>query len=133
VATLYTFGLKRGVGAETLSEFLLRLGLQSQIGCSPSALRHLMQVLEQAILESTQAWEHEGISQGQVGPIIGAVNETFLQCMMLVFMDLASGYLVFEESAADRTYNTWHARVTTRLETLGTRVLYLVSDRATSP
>lgn len=89
-----------------------------------------MQVLEQAILETTQAWEHEGISQGQVGPIIGAVDETFLQCMMLVFMDLASGYLVFEESAADRTYNTWHARVTTRLETLGTRVFYLVSDRA---
>lgn len=130
IATLYTFGLKRGVGAETFSEFLLRLGLQSQIGCSPSALRHLMQAVEQAILETTQAWEREGISQGQIGPIIGAVDETFLQCMMLVFMDLASGYLLFEESAEDRTYATWHARVTTRLETLGTRVLYLVSDRA---
>ena len=130
IATLYTFGLKRGVGAETLSEFLLRLGLQSQIGCSPSALRHLMQVLEQAILETTQAWEHEGISQGQIGPIIGAVDETFLQCMMLVFMDLASGYLLIEEPAEDRTYDTWHTRVTTRLKTLGTRVLYLVSDRA---
>jgi hypothetical protein len=130
IATLYTFGLKRGVGAETLSEFLRRLGLQSQLGCSPSALRHLMQLLEQAIVETTQEWEREGIAQGQIGPIIGAVDETFLQCMMLVFMDLASGYLVFEETAQDRTYNTWHARVTTRLETLGTRVLYLVSDRA---
>jgi hypothetical protein len=130
IATLYTFGLKRGVGAETLSEFLLRLGLQSHIGCSPSALRHLMQVLEQAIVETTQAWEREGIAQGQIGPIIGAVDETFLQCMMLVFMDLPSGYLLFEEPAEDRTYDTWHARVTARLETLGTRVLYLVSDRA---
>ena len=130
IATLYTFGLKRGVGADTLSEFLLRLGLQSQIGCSPSALRHLMQVLEQAILETTQAWEQEGISQGQIGPIIGAVDETFLQCMMLVFMDLASGYLLFEEAAQDRTYETWRARVTARLTTLGARVLYLVSDRA---
>ena len=99
VATLYTFGLKRGVGAETLSEFLLRLGLQSQIGCSPSALRHLMQLLEQAIVETTQEWEREGITQGQIGPIIGAVDETFLQCMMLVFMDLASGYLLIEEPA----------------------------------
>ncbi len=50
--------------------------------------------------------------------------------MMLVFMDLASGYLVFEEASQDRTYDTWYARVTTRLKTLGTRVLYLVSDRA---
>ncbi|WP_089941409.1 helix-turn-helix domain-containing protein [Candidatus Entotheonella palauensis] len=29
IATLYTFGLKRGVGAETLSECFGRLGLQS--------------------------------------------------------------------------------------------------------
>jgi hypothetical protein len=130
VATLYTFGLKRGVGAETLSEFLIRLGLQSQIGCSPSALRHLMQALEQAIVEITQGWEREGLEQGQRGPIIGAVDETFLQCMMLVFVDLASGYLLFEEPAEDRTYETWHTRITTRLKTLGTRVLYLVSDRA---
>ena len=123
IATLYTFGLKRGVGAETLSEFLLRLGLQNHLGCSPSALRRLMQVLEQAILETTQAWEREGVAQGQIGPIIGAVDETFLQCMMLVFMDLASGYLLIEEPAEDRTYDTWHSRVTTRLKTLGARVL----------
>jgi hypothetical protein len=90
VATLYPFGLKRGVGAETLSEFLLRLELQSHLGCSPSALRHLMQLLELAIVETTQGWQREGIAQGQIGPIIGAVDETFLQCMMLVFMALAS-------------------------------------------
>jgi IclR helix-turn-helix domain len=130
MATLYLFGLKRGVGAETLSDFFVRLGLQSQIGCSPSALRHLMQVLEQAILETTQAWEREGVAQGQIGPIIGAVDETFLERLMLVFMDLSSGYLLIEEPAEDRTYHTWHTRVTARLETLGTRVLYLVSDRA---
>ena len=89
-----------------------------------------MKILEQAILETTQVWEREGVERGQIGPIIGAVDETFLQCMMLVFMDLASGYLLFEESAEDRTYDTWHTRVTTRLKTLGTRLLYLVSDRA---
>jgi DNA-binding IclR family transcriptional regulator len=42
VATLYTFGLKRGVGLETISEFLARLRLETQVGCSPSALRSLM-------------------------------------------------------------------------------------------
>jgi Family of unknown function (DUF6399)/IclR helix-turn-helix domain len=130
MATLYLFGLKRGVGAETLSDFFVRLGLQSQIGCSPSALRHLMQVLEQAILETTQGWEREGVAQGQIGPIIGGVDETFLERLMLVFMAHSSGYLLIEEPAEDRTYNTWHTRVTARLERLGTRVLYLVSDRA---
>src|SRR3977135_4406580 len=39
VATLYTFGLKRGVGMDTMSEFFARLRLERQVGCSPSALR----------------------------------------------------------------------------------------------
>jgi len=37
VATLYTFGLKRGVGAETIREFFVRLRLEMHVGCSPSA------------------------------------------------------------------------------------------------
>ena len=49
-ATLYTFGLKRGVGLETISEFFGRLRLETHMGCSPSALRGMMQALEQAIL-----------------------------------------------------------------------------------
>ena len=130
VATLYTFGLKRGVGAETIREFFVRLRLEMHVGCSPSALRGLMDVLEQATLETAQAWEREGIAAGETRPIIGAVDETFLERMMLVFMDLVSGYLVFEEVAQDRTYATWHALVKARLGTLGVGVLYLVSDRA---
>ena len=46
VATLYTFGLKRGVGLDTMSEFFARLRLATQVGCSPSALRGVMQALE---------------------------------------------------------------------------------------
>ena len=46
VATLLVFGLKRGVGAETLSEFLGRLRLDAHVGCSPSALRTVMHRLE---------------------------------------------------------------------------------------
>jgi DNA-binding IclR family transcriptional regulator len=42
-ATLSTFGLKRGVGIETISELLTRLRLATQMGCSPSALRGVMQ------------------------------------------------------------------------------------------
>jgi len=130
VATLYIFGLKRGVGADSISEFFCRLRLESHVGCSPSALRGVMDVVEQAILETTAAWEQAGIAHGETRPIIGAVDETFLARMMLVFMDLVSGYLLFEEVAEDRSYDTWHALVKARLETLGVRVFSLVSDRA---
>jgi hypothetical protein len=130
VATLYTFGLKRGVGLETISEFCVRLRLETQVGCSPSALRGLMQTLEATIMETTAAWEQEGGAGGEMREIIGAVDETFFERMMLVFQDLATGYLLREEVADDRTFATWKALVDERLEVLGTRVLSLVSDRA---
>ena len=60
VATLYTFGLKRGVGLDTMSEFFARLHLETQVGCSPSALRGVMQALEAALLETAAAWEQDG-------------------------------------------------------------------------
>jgi hypothetical protein len=130
VATLYIFGLKRGVGVETMSEFFSRLRLETQAGCSPSALRSVMQALEAALLETAGAWEQDGCAGGEVREIIGAVDETFLERMMLVCMDLVTGYLLLEEVAEDRTYATWKALVEERLKVLGTGVLYLVSDRA---
>jgi hypothetical protein len=130
VATLYTFGLKRGVGLDTISEFFARLHLTAQVGCSASALRGVMETLETALLETVAAWEQDGRARGEVREIIGAVDETFLERMMLVFMDLATGYLLLEEVAEDRTYATWHALVDERLKVLGTHVLSVVSDRA---
>jgi hypothetical protein len=130
VATLYTFGLKRGVGAETIREYFSRLCLGTPVGCSPRALRRVMQRLEDVIREIGQRWQEEGVRGGEAGPIIGAVDETCFERMMLVFMDLVSGNLVFEEVAEDRTSATWQALVAARLEALGVGVLSLVSDRA---
>jgi len=130
VATLLGFGLTRGVGAETLSEFFGRLRLEAHVGCSPSALRCVMHTLERLRLETAGAWEKEGMAHGEIRPVIGAVDETFLQRMMLVFMDLATGYLLMEEGSADRSFATWFDRANKRLTTFGTEVLSLVSDRA---
>ena len=85
VATLYTFGLKRGVGLDTMSEFFARLHLATQVGGSPSASRRVMQVLEMSLLETAETWEQDGYARGEVREIIGAVDETFLQRMILVF------------------------------------------------
>lgn len=130
VATLYTFGLKRGVGVETISEFFARLRLPTHVGCSPTALRGVMQRLEAVLLAIAQAWEHDGTAHGAVRESIGAVDETFLAQMMLVFLDVPTGSIVLEATAEDRSDATWKALVDERLNTLGTDVLSLVSDRA---
>ena len=130
VATLSPCGLKRGVGVDTMSEFFARLRLETQVGCSPSALRGVMEALVGTIVETAGAWEQDGGAAGEVREIIGAVDETFLEQMMLVFQDVPTGYIGQEEGADDRTYATWKALVDERLKTLGTNVLSVVSDRA---
>jgi len=130
VATLYTFGLTRGVGMDTLSEFFARLRLETQVGCSPSALRGVMEALVVTSVETAQVWEQDGVAGGEVREMIGAVDETFLEQMLLVFQDVPTGSIVQEEVADDRTYATWKALVDERLQALGTSVLYVVSDRA---
>src|SRR5215831_1745560 len=99
VATLYTFGLKRGVGMDTMHEFFARLRLEQQVGCSPSALRGVMHALEATLLETAGAWEQDACTGDEVREIIGAVDETFLERMMLILMDLRTGYLLLEEVA----------------------------------
>jgi hypothetical protein len=77
VATLSTFGLKRGVGIETLRAFLTRLRLATQVGCAPGALRPVMQALETTVVETAQTWEQTGAADGEGRESIGGVDETF--------------------------------------------------------
>ena len=130
VAVLYLFGLKRGVGAETLSEGFARLHLEQPVGCSPSAWRGMMEALERVILDTAKAWEGEGGAGGETRPSIGAVEETFVERLMVGCMALVRGYLVVEEIADDRPSEPWSTRAEARLEAVGVRGLSLRSDRA---
>jgi len=130
VAALYTFGLKRGVGLETISAFFTHLRLTTPGGCAPSAWRGVMDVLAAAMLQTTEAWERDGVAAGEMREILGAVDAPFLQRRLLVCIDRVSGSLGFEEVAEHRTSETWYALVEPRLATLGTEVVSLVSDRA---
>jgi IclR helix-turn-helix domain len=103
VATLYTFGLKRGVGMETMHEFFARLPLATQVGCAPSALRRVRQKWAAAMLETATTWEQEGSATTEERAIIGAVDATFLERMGLVLLDLPTGYVVLEAAADDRS------------------------------
>ena len=67
-------------------------------------------------METAAAWEKDGCTRGEVREIIGAVDETFLERMILVFMDLSTGYLLLEDVADERTYATWKACVDERLK-----------------
>ena len=130
VATLFVFGLKRGVGAETRSEFFSRLRLAAHVGCAPSALRTVRHLLARLLLATAAAWEKEGIAHGEIRPVIGAVDDTCLQRMMLVLMALATGSWLMAAGATERSLAPWFDRANDRLKTCGTEGLSLVSARA---
>ena len=67
---------------------------------------------------------------GGAQEIVGGVDETFLEQMILVMLDLPSGYLLWEEFSSNRTTPTWRVRVEQVLEPFAAHVRYLVSDRA---
>jgi hypothetical protein len=129
-AVVFVFGIKGGVGVERISEFFHRVRLDRHVGSSPTALRSLRRQLEEVILayQATQQRERRP-SEHRIGICAGA-DKTFFDQVILVLMDLTSGYIVLEEPAADRRYDTWQARVHEALEPLGIRLRYLVSDRA---
>jgi hypothetical protein len=82
-------------------------------------------------IEATgRAWEQAGGAAGEVREMSGAVDETFLEPMLLVFQDVPTGDMVQAAVADERSDAPWHVLVAARLQALGTPVLDCVSDRA---
>ena len=118
-----------GVGVDRLSEFFHRIRVDRHVGCSPTALRRLRSEREEAIVYGIE--QHAQAQQAdQRVEICAGVDETFFDQVILVLMDLESGYLVLEETATDRRYATWYERAQPALARLGLSVRYVVSDRA---
>lgn len=99
------------------------------MGVSESALRTLLNKME--ILLSQFQEECEKSIKKQPRKIVAGLDETFFShFMILVMMDLRSGYLLLEDIAEDRCFDTWYQKIAPRLESLGIEVNHAISDRA---
>lgn len=130
MAMLYEFGIKGNQGADRMSEFLKHVRVDTHVGVSPTALRTMMRAIEEELAKFQR--EQEQRQKGEeVREIVAAGDETWLgDKMLLVLMDLGSGYLVMEEEAEDRRYETWKNKGQARLKEKGLEVKHFVSDRA---
>jgi len=133
-AAIYEFGIKGNQGADRLSEFFKRINVNKHIGVSPSVLRDRMQDIEKKLAEFQEYNEkQEAQKDNKKREITAAGDEAFFDdTVMLVLMDMASGYLVVEEEADNRSYETWKITCESRLEQLGLKVRHFVSDRGKS-
>lgn len=131
IAVLYDFCIKGGIGAERASDFFKRMGIDSHVGVSPTALRGKLKEIEELLVEYQNIQEKQQCKSNKAQEIIAAGDETFFNGMiLLVLIDLSSGYLLLEEEAEDRTYETWNQKAQARLNEIGLRVRHFVSDRA---
>lgn len=106
VAVFYCFGIKQGVGAESLSEFFRMIELEHHLATSPSALRsfkaRLIELIGQYGIDQLATLDLPKNKE----VIVGA-DETFFERPILVFMELASGYIFFEIAKATRRFESW--------------------------
>lgn len=132
-AVLYVFGIKGNQGAERMSEFFKRTRVDTHVGTSPSALRAKMREMEEQLAKFQKMQETEQGQKGEKREVVASGDETWLgDQMLLVLMELNSGYLVMEEEADDRSYETWNAKAQSRMKELGLKVRHFVSDRGKS-
>ncbi len=126
---VYYFGIKQGVGAESLSEFISAVHLDTHVASSASALRQLKQRVNQAVIDYEAAQsEHCKPTEGQ-GICVGA-DETFFGLPVLVLLELSSGYIFIEAECENRTYATWMEQVDQWWQDSQWQCHYLVSDGA---
>ena len=86
IAVVYHFGIKHSVGAESLSAFFKAIHLETQVGCSPTALRQLKHRVEAEIVAYEAAQTDAGPPPEGTGLWVGA-DETFFRLPVLVMME----------------------------------------------
>jgi len=117
-AVLYLFGLECGVGARKLSRFFKLIRIHHHVGVSEAALRTRMQQMELLLPQFQETCEQQANQQKRKAVV--AMDETFFgDFLILVLMDLSSGYLLLEDISDDRRFETWYAKSSPRLEALG--------------
>lgn len=129
VAVFYCFGIKHGVGAESLSEFFRLIGLDSHVATSPSALRTFKTRLVESI-EQYGIQQQETLNPPADKTVIVGGDETFFEGPILVLMELASGYLLVETAQPTRCFERWSEAVDGVELPEGWRIRAMVSDGA---
>lgn len=107
VAIIYFFGVKGGFGAGKLKDFFEMVNLGSHMGISETTILKIIKEIENLLLEYGDAKAKEIKSKVEKIELILGVDETWFDSMLLVCQELQSGFIFCEETAKDRSAETW--------------------------
>ena len=129
VGVIYHFGIKHGVGAESLSVFFKAVHLDTHVGSSASTLRQLKHRLHAAIMSYEAAQAEQCQPANKPGICLGG-DETFFGLPVLVLVELASGFIFTEIACENRCYDTWLKQTETWWNQTQWQCHFMVSDGA---
>ncbi len=101
ISTIYTFGIKGGVGCDRISEHFKHLQIDSVAAVSPRSIGRMVKEIEEAILLYKSLQEkgleelvkEEGVN---LKAVLG-VDETWVDELLLICQELSSGYLFLKK------------------------------------
>lgn len=107
VSAIYTFGIKGGIGAGRIEEFMKQIRLSTHAGVSESSIYRMMKEIEVSIMKYKELVER-GLSQRAAHQleeleVVLGLDETWLNNMLLVCQELSSGYLFLKLRPKEET------------------------------
>ncbi len=129
LGVLYHFGIKQGIGAESLCEFFKSVHLETHVGTSASALRQLKHRLEEVVVSYEASQSEQCQPLNQPGICLGG-DETFFGLPILVLVELASGFIFTEVECENRQYETWRHQLERWWHPSDWQCHFMVSDGA---
>ena len=113
VAAILIFGIKSGVGSETLALFFSMITVGSFVATSPASLKRLEDRIDDLIIEYKDMQDKGIMEKAPELSITPGGDETFFEkMMMLVCMDLNSGFIFNESIEQNRNHSTWESSST---------------------
>jgi len=97
VSVIYTFGIKGGVGAGRIEEFMEQIRLGTHVGISETSIYRMMKEIEVSILKYKELEERKLKEESKAYleglEVVLGLDETWLADMLLVCQELTSGYI----------------------------------------
>lgn len=130
VATVFIFGISAGVGSEKLALFLNLIGISLFAAVSASSLKKLENQVDDTIALYQQRHDKKVKEKASSISITPGGDETFFEnLMVLVCMDLGSGFIFHETISEKRDHKSWEETSTPWLSKFKTSRCFL-SDKA---
>jgi hypothetical protein len=123
------FGIHCSIGGDKLSAFFQLIRIDKHVGTSPSKIKEIA-AMACDLLEEYRKQQEKASKMDKPIKVIGGIDETYFRAMILVLMDLPSGYIFVEEESDDKSYETWFDRAKKVAKRFNIEFKFFVSDRA---